>query len=135
MDLRFLKAQQDFLEACQPLAEAMARLAHEAGFRTNNLVDWERPGGELSHNLTNIRLWLKRRAARDNTRNHRWRKVAPAWLHSLEEVNRQVQEFYPIQADPADRPAWLAEFSQQCEMARKFRALVSVYLEGIQAFR
>lgn len=132
MDLRYMKAEQDFLEASQALAEQMAQQAYQARFRPNDLVSWERPGGELSQNLTNILLFLRRKAARDKTRNHRWRQVAPAWLPRLEEINRQVQECYPIQANPANRPAWLAEFARQCELARKFRALVNTYLHAIR---
>lgn len=124
MDLRYAKAEIDFLEACQLRAEQMAQQAYAAGLRHNDLKPFEE-GGELSRNLTNILLWMKRRAV---SRDSRWRQVAPAWLPRLEEINQQVQECYPIQASPADRPAWRAEFRQQCELARKFRGLASVYL-------
>lgn len=131
MNLRFLKAEQDFLEACQDQAEHMARQAYAAGLRHNDLKDFEL-AGKTTLNLTNILLWLKRRAV---SRDNRWQQVAPAWLQSLEAVNQQVQEFYPIQADPADRPAYLAEFARQTELAWKFRAIVTIYLDSLRAAR
>jgi len=48
MDLRFLKAEQDFLEACQPTAEAMARQAYAAGLRHNDLKPFEAASDKYS---------------------------------------------------------------------------------------